>query len=163
MCIRDRAYTVANHEKRVAEQLIQRPVEFFLPLYASMRKWKDRRVTLDLPLFPGYVFVQIALRDRLKVLQIPGVANLVSFGGTPVALPEGEIEALRTSLGSGLPVEPHPFLTAGRRVRIKSGPLAGLEGIVIRRRNRLRLIISLALIHCAASVEVEAADLEGVR
>src|SRR5712692_3562423 len=107
-------YTSANHEKRVAVQLVQRSVEHFLPLYASVRKWKDRRVKLDLPLFPGYVFVQMALRDRLQVLQIPGVANLVGFGGTPAALPEGEIEALRTSLGSGIRAEPHPFLTVGR-------------------------------------------------
>jgi len=157
------AYTSANHEKRVAVQLVQRSVEHFLPLYASVRKWKDRRVKLDLPLFPGYVFVQIALRDRLQVMQIPGVANLVGFGGTPTALPEGEIEALRTSLGSGVRAEPHPFLTAGRRVRVKVGPLAGLEGIVIRRKNRLRLVVSLDLIHRAAAVEVETADLEGVR
>jgi transcription antitermination factor NusG len=157
------AYTSANHEKRVAEQLVQRSVEHFLPLYASVRKWKDRRVELNLPLFPGYVFVQMALRDRLQVLQIPGVASLVGFGGTATSLPEGEIEALRTSLGSGVRAEPHPFLTAGRRVRVKVGPLAGLEGIVIRRKNRLRLVISLELIRRAAAVEVEAADLEGVR
>jgi transcription termination/antitermination protein NusG len=157
------AYTSANHEKRVAEQMVQRSVEHFLPLYASVRKWKDRRVELNLPLFPGYVFVQMALRDRLQVLQIPGVANLVGFGGTPATLPEGEIEALRTSLRSGVRAEPHPFLTVGRRVRVKVGPLAGLEGIVIRKKNRLRLVISLELIRRAAAVEVEAADLEGVR
>jgi transcription antitermination factor NusG len=157
------AYTSANHEKRVAEQLMQRSVEHFLPLYTSVRKWKDRRVKLDLPLFPGYVFVHMRLRDRLHVLQIPSVANLVGFGGTPTALPEGEIEALRTSLGSGVRAEPHPFLTAGRRVRVKVGSLAGLEGIVIRRKNRLRLVISLDLIHRAAAVEVEATDLEEAR
>jgi transcription antitermination factor NusG len=156
------AYTCANHEKRVAEQLLQRSVEHFLPLYASVRKWKDRRVKLDLPLFPGYIFVQMTLRDRLQVLQIPGVANLVGFGGTPKALPEGEIETLRTTLGSGIRAEPHPFLTAGRRVRVKAGPLVGLEGIVVRKKNRLRLIISLDLIYRAAVVEVEAADLETV-
>jgi transcription antitermination factor NusG len=157
------AYTSANREKRVAEQLMQRSVEHFLPLYASVRKWKDRRVKLDLPLFPGYIFVQMALRDRLPVLQIPGVANLVGFGGTPTALPEGEIEALRKSLASGVRAEPHPFLSAGRRVRVKVGPLAGLEGVIIRRKNRIRLVISFDLIHRAAAVEVEAADLEEVR
>src|SRR5690242_14328615 len=89
------AYTSANHEKRVAAMLRAREVEYFLPVYASVRKWKDRRVQLELPLFPGYLFVHMALRDRLKVLQVPGVAHLVGFSGTPVALPDSEVEALR--------------------------------------------------------------------
>src|SRR6266852_2159395 len=92
------AYTCANHEKRVREQLEQRSVEAFLPVYETLRRWKDRRMRLQMPLFPGYVFVRMALVDRLQVLQIPGVAKLVGFSGTPTALPEGEIEALRTSL-----------------------------------------------------------------
>jgi transcription antitermination factor NusG len=156
------AYTSANHEKRVAEQLLQRSVEQFLPLYNSVRRWKDRRVHLQLPLFPGYVFVRIALCDRLRVLQIPGVAKLVEFNGTPAPLPEEEIEALKKGLVCGVHAEPHAFLTVGRRVRVKAGPLEGLQGIVLRRKNRLRLIISLDLIRRAAAVEVEAADLERV-
>src|SRR6266851_8884853 len=127
------AYTCAQHEKRVAEQFTQRALEHFLPKYASVRRWKDRRVRLELPLFPGYVFVRLALRDRLQVLKIPGVAKLVGFNGTPTALPEEEIAALRTSLACGVRAEPHPYLTAGRRVRIKAGPLTGLEGILLRR------------------------------
>ena len=94
------AYTCANHEKRVSEQLGVREVEHFLPLYSSVRRWKDRRVMLDLPLFPGYVFVRMAMRDRLQVQTVPGVARLVGFDGTPAALPDEEIGALRTSLGS---------------------------------------------------------------
>src|SRR5258708_5707825 len=88
-------YTSANHEKRVALQLGQRSVEPFLPLYDSQRRWKDRRMQLQLPLFPGYVFVHLAVRDRLRVLQIPGVAKLVGFNGAPAALPLAEIEAIR--------------------------------------------------------------------
>ena len=80
-------YTCANHEKRVAAELHARAVENFLPLYSSVRRWKDRRVRLDLPLFPGYVFVRMALRDRLQVQQVPGVAHLVGFDGTPAVLP----------------------------------------------------------------------------
>ena len=156
------AYTSANHEKRVGEQLAVRSVEHFLPLYSSLRRWKDRRVKLELPLFPGYVFVRLALRDRLVVLQIPGVARLVGFNGMPTALPEEEIEALKKGLLCGVHAEPHAFLSVGRRVRVKAGPLQGAEGIVIRRKNRLRLIISLDLIHRAAAVEVEAADLERI-
>src|ERR1700704_6550261 len=144
------AYTSANHEKRVAEQFAVRSVEHFLPLYVSLRRWKDRRVKLELPLFPGYVFVRLALCDQLRLLQVPGVARLVGFNGAPTVLPTEEIEALKKGLACGVCVEPHPFLTVGRRVRVKAGPLAGVEGIVIRRKNRLRLLISLDLIRRAA-------------
>jgi transcription antitermination factor NusG len=156
------AYTSANHEKRIAEQLGAREVEHFLPLYESVRRWKDRRVKLELPLFPGYIFVYMALRDRLKVQHVPGVARLVGFDGTPAELPEEEIEALRMSLASGVRAEPHPYLVAGRRVRVKTGPLEGLEGIVIRKKNRLRFVLSVDLIGRSAAVEIEAADLERI-
>ena len=156
------AYTSANHEKRVAEQLSVRAVDHFLPLYSAVRRWKDRRVMLKLPLFPGYVFVHMALRDKLRVQQVPGVARLVGFDGTPAALPEDEIERLVKGLASGVRAEPHRFLTVGRRVRIKGGPLVGVEGIVIRRKNGIRLVLSLNLIQRAAALEVEAADLEDV-
>jgi transcription antitermination factor NusG len=156
------AYTSANHEKRVGEQLGARSVEHFVPLYESVRRWKDRKVRLQLPLFPGYVFVRLSLCDRLRVLQVPGVARLVGFNGLPCALPDSEIRALKAGLSRGVHAEPHPYLTVGRRVRVKSGPLEGLQGIVVRRKNRLRLIITLDLIHRAAAVEVEAADLEAI-
>jgi transcription antitermination factor NusG len=156
------AYTNANREKRVAEQLVRRSVDHFLPLYESMRRWKDRKILLRLALFPGYVFVRLALCDRLQVLLVPGVAKLVGFNGTPTALPQEEIDALKKSLVCGVRAEPHPFLSVGRRVRVKAGPLEGIEGIVIRRKNRLRLVISLDLIRRAAAVDIEAADLEGI-
>jgi len=154
------AYTSANHEKRVAAQLGVRAVEHFLPLYESVRRWKDRRMKLQLPLFPGYVFVRLALRDRSQVLQVPGVANLVGFGGAPVALPQGEIETLRASLAYGVRAEPHPYLRIGRRVRVRAGSLAGLEGILVRRRNRARFVISVDLIMRSVAVEVAGLDLE---
>src|SRR6266571_7147008 len=109
------AYTRAQHEKRVAAELVARGVENFLPLYGSVRRWKDRRVQLELALFPGYVFVRLALRDRLRVLQIPSVARLVGFNGLPTALPDTEMEILRTGLCNSLRAEPHPFLTVGRK------------------------------------------------
>ena len=115
---------------------------------------------VQLPLFPGYIFVRISLRDRLDVLQIPGAVSLVGFNGHPTALNEEEIETLQKSLASGICVRPHPYLATGRRVRVKAGPFEGLEGIVVRKKNSLRLVVSLDLIHCAAAVEVEAADLE---
>src|SRR5438874_523137 len=102
-------YTNANHEKRVAVELQARAVEHFLPLYSSVRRWKDRRVTLDLPLFPGYIFARFALRDRLRVLQIPSVVRLVGFNGLPQALPDTEMEIMRSGLSEHLRAEPHPF------------------------------------------------------
>ena len=156
------AYTSANHEKRVAMQLEERSVEHFLPVYESVRLWKDRRVKLELPLFPGYVFVRMPLRDRLRVLQVPGVARLVGFGGLPTALPEEEMASLRAGLSCGLRAQPHPFLTIGRLVQVKSGPLAGLGGILVKRKNRARLVVSVELIQRSVAVDVDEADLEAI-
>lgn len=157
------AYTRANHEKRVSEQLCVREVEHFLPLYSSVRRWKDRRVMLELPLFPGYVFVRMALRDRLQVQTVPGVARLVGFDGTPAALPDGEIDALRTSLGGAARLEPHPYLVAGRRVRVIRGPLAGMEGVLVRRKGTFRLVISIELIQRSVALDADVADVEAVQ
>jgi transcription antitermination factor NusG len=157
------AYTCANHEKRIAQQLSVRSVEHFLPLYESVRRWKDRRVQLQLPLFPGYVFVRLALRDRLQVLEIPSVARLVGFNGTPTPLPEAEIEALKAGLEGGVRAMPHPYLKVGRRVRIKSGPLAGMNGILLRRKGKFRVVISVEAIQRSVAVEMDATELEPAR
>ena len=151
-------YTCSNREKRVADQLQGREVEHFLPQYESVRRWKDRRVTLKLPLFPGYVFVRLALRDRLRVVQIPGVVHLVGFNGLPAALPDEDMEILRSGLSQRLHAEPHPFLTIGRRVRINRGPLAGLQGILRRKKANFRVVVSLELIQRSVAVDVDAAD-----
>ncbi len=156
------AYTCAKHEKRVAAELGAREVEHFLPLYSSARRWKDRRVMLDLPLFPGYVFVRLALRDRMRVVQIPSVVRMVGFGGLPTALPDTEMEIMRTGLSQSLDAEPHPFLTVGRRVRITAGPFAGLEGVLKRKKSSLRVVVSLELIQRSVAVDVDAADVRGV-
>src|SRR5690348_12684197 len=154
------AYTSANHERSVASQLRVRGIEHFLPTYSSVRRWKDRRVTLRLPLFPGYVFVRMALRDRLAVVQVPGVARLVGFNGMPTPLRWEEIEALKKGLVSGVRAEPHPFLTAGRRVRVRSGPLEGLEGVVVGCKNGRRLVICLGLIQRAVAIDLDSTEVE---
>jgi transcription antitermination factor NusG len=156
-------YTRANHERRVAGQLRERGVENFLPQYESVRKWKDRNVRLQMPLFPGYVFVHLALQNRLLVLEVPGVAWLVSFAGRPVAVPEEEFAKIRGFLNQGLCAKPHPYLKAGRRVRVRSGPLEGMEGIVVRRKNGSRLVISLELIQRAKAVDIAESSLEEAR
>ena len=165
-CVEPRWYAVqtcANHEKRVLQQLGQRTVEAYLPLYESMRRWKDRRMRLELALFPGYVFVHLALRDRLRVLQTPSVVRLVGFGGQPAALPDQEIDALRQGLTRGMRLEPHPYLKVGQRVRVKTGPLQGLQGILVRKKNVSRFVISLDLIMRSVAAEIDVAELEPVR
>lgn len=153
-------YTNANHEKRVAQQLSHRCVENFLPLYSSVRRWKDRRVTLQLPLFPGYVFVRIGSCEQPRVTGIAGVARLVGFNGAPEALPDEEITALRRGLELGVRAEPHPYLTVGRQVRIKNGPLVGQRGIFIRWKANWRVVISLEMIRRSVSVDMDASDVE---
>jgi transcription antitermination factor NusG len=157
------AQTCARHERRVLEQLNRRTVEAYLPLYGSTRNWKDRRVHLELPLFPGYVFVHVALRDRLQILQTPSVVRLVGFGGHAAALPDQEIESLRLGLAREMRIEPHPYLKLGHRVRVRTGPLHGLEGILVRKKNGSRLVISLDLIMRSVAVEIDVAELEPVR
>jgi len=156
------AYTSSNHEKRVAEHLGARAVEYFLPLYDSVRRWKDRRVTLQVSLFPNYIFVNIALRDRLRVLQIPGVINLVGVNGCPSVIRAEEIRALRKGLAFGIRAEPYPYLTAGRHVRVVGGPLAGVEGVLLERKNRTRVVISLGTIRRSVAVEIGLKDIQPI-
>ena len=156
------AYTRANHERAVTDQLAERGIESFLPHYESVRKWKDRTVCLNLPLFPGYVFVRFAIPDRLRVQQTRGLVHLLSFGGSPTPVPETEVQNIREILSRGLRTLPHPFLRAGRRIRIKSGPLAGLDGILVRRKNRFRFVVSVEVILKSMSAEVDEADLEAL-
>lgn len=151
-------YTCANHERRVADQLAGRGVEHFLPQYESVRRWKDRKVRLQLPLFPGYLFVHMAAQDRLRALQVPGVVQLVGFNGSPAPIPQEDICRIREFLGQGWRAEPHPYLQAGRRARVLRGPLAGMEGIVVRRKNRSRLVLSFELIQRSMAVEMDEAD-----
>jgi len=102
-------YTAPRHEKRVADQISRQDIACFLPLYRSVRRWKDRRKELALVLFPGYVFVRMALQHRLRVLQLPGAVRLVTFNGQPVPLPEAEIETLQNHLSCSENIEPHPL------------------------------------------------------
>jgi transcription antitermination factor NusG len=152
------AQTRANHEKRVAEQLGLRAVEHFLPLYESVRKWADRRKRLEVPLFPGYIFVRLPLQERLRVLEIQSVARLVGFNNLPTALPDDEMEAMRNGLMRQLRAVPHPYLKVGRRVRIIRGPLEGCEGVLLRNKGESRVVLSIDLIMRSVAVEVGSED-----
>jgi transcription antitermination factor NusG len=156
-------YTLPNHEKRVARQFSERSIPHYLPLYSSVRRWKDRKMLLDLPLFPGYVFVQISLLDRVRVVQVPSLVRLVGFGGKPASLPEGDLAAIQVCLSQRLRIEPHPVLQTGQRVRVMRGALAGIEGSLVRRKGIARLVLSVELIMQAVAVEVDAGDVQPVR
>jgi len=152
-------HTAPRHEKKVAEHLNAKGVEVYLPLYTAVRRWEHRRAEVNLPLFPGYVFNRIALCDRLQVLEVPGVVGLVGSGSRPVPLPETDIHAIRTALLMRR-AEPHAHLTAGKRVRICTGPLAGIEGVIQRRKGCTRLILSIDCISGSMAIELEAEDVE---
>lgn len=154
------AYTSSHHEKRVASHLSERQIESFLPLYSTTHHWKNRcAMKLELPLFPNYVFVRMAHRDRARVLEVPGVWSLVSFGRSLASLPDFEIAALRSGVGQRK-IEPHPYLVVGERVRIKAGAMLGMEGALVREKNRSRVVIAIEAIRQSVAVEVDAVDLE---
>ena len=156
------AYVCVRHEKAVARQLADRDMDFFLPMYRTLHRWKDRNKQLDLALFPGYIFVRIELRDRLRVLQIPSVVSLVGCGGQPAPIPDNEIDVLRHGLASKVSVEPHPYLKVGRRVRIQAGPFAGAEGILVRVKESCRVVMSIDLLMRSVAVEVDEADIAAI-
>jgi transcription antitermination factor NusG len=154
-------YTTPRHEKRIAAQLQCNQVETFLPVYRTVHVWKNRqRASLELPLFPSYVFVCMPLdQNRASVLSIPGVQSFVGSRGKPWPLPDFEIEKLRTGLGQ-LNAEPHPYLAVGDRARIRSGPLSGMEGVLVQMKNGARVVLTIEAIMRSVSVEVGMANLE---
>lgn len=157
-------YTVPRHEKSLARHLELRQIEHFLPVYSTRRKWRDgSNVTLDLPLFPGYIFVRIPRAARTRVLASPGALYLVGgLGLAPAEIPSMQIEALRDGLAKDR-TQPHPLLTVGQRVRITRGALAGVEGVLQRLKSGLRVVITLELIMQSVAVEVEMSDIELIK
>jgi transcription antitermination factor NusG len=159
----ERWYAVSvrpRYEKLVTHHLRHRGLNCFLPLYRSVRRWRDRRKELDMALFPGYVFVNLNARDRLGVLRAPGVLRFVTFQGQPATVPESEIRALESSLSAGLRPQPHPYLRQGKKVRVKSGPLMDAEGIMVRRKDGFRLVLSVDLVMRSVMLEVDEGDVE---
>ena len=148
-------YTRHQHEKVVAQILTRRGFEILLPLYKSVRRWKDRTKVLSVPLFSCYIFLKGGLERRWDILNTPGIYDLVSSGGQPIAIPTHEIDAIQQVVNSGFRLEPHPLLRIGERVKIKLGPLAGLQGLLVRKRNIYRLVLSVEMLGRAAAVEVD--------
>jgi transcription antitermination factor NusG len=148
-----------QHEKCVRDVLAEKGFEAFCPTYAEVHRWKDRRKEVTLPLFPGYLFIAGGLDRRVDVLSTPGVCTIVSFGNAAAIVPEKEISAIRLAAASSQLMEPHPFLKEGQKVRVRSGPLSGVEGILQRRKDSFRLVLSIELLGRSVAVEVEQCDI----
>lgn len=155
-------YTRYQHEKTVYQILLRKEFEVFLPVYTSAHRWKDRTKFLSLPLFPSYVFIRGGLGRRLEILTTPGVFELVGTAGKASPISEEEIRTVRRVVENAERVEPHPYLASGDRIRVKSGPLAGIEGILVRKKNLSRLILSVELLQKSIAVEIEVSNVERV-
>jgi transcription antitermination factor NusG len=165
MAVSDRAdwwalYTKHQHEKTVANMLSAKGFEVFLPLYDSKRQWKDRTKMVSLPLFPGYVFVRGGIHRRLDVVTTPGVHMILFHGENVAIIPEDQIQAIRMTVEGPFQAEPHPFLKCGEKVRVKQGPLEGVEGVLVRKKNLYRLVLSVDMLAQSVAVEIDATDVE---
>jgi transcription antitermination factor NusG len=155
-------YTRHQHEKTVAQILSSKGFEVFLPLFAAVHRWKDRDKRLLLPLFPCYVFLKGGLDRRQDIVTTPGMYAFVGPQNRAAVIPTEEIDAVRRAAESSLRIEPHPFLKCGDHVRVKSGPLEGVEGILTRKKNLYRLVLSVELLRQAVALEIDAHLVEKV-
>lgn len=156
-------YTRHQHEKTVAQALSGKGFEVFVPLYSAAHRWRDRLKWLSLPLFPGYVFLRTDFSRRLPVLTTPGVHHFVPHSDRPISIPDVELDAVRQLTLRNSGVQPHPFLKCGDRVRVKTGSLEGLEGILTRWKAGFRLVLSVNLLQQSVAVEVGSSSVEVVR
>ena len=155
----------ARHEFKVSERLKESDVEVFLPAVERSRTWKDRKKLIHFPLFPCYLFVNITTshEDKLTVLMTKGVVRFLgSIPGEPETIPEEQILSLKKVLERKVELDPYPYLQEGHRVRIKKGPLAGVEGILVEKAGKHKLILSVDILCQSTSVTIEAADVEKI-
>jgi transcription antitermination factor NusG len=155
-------YARHQHERNVATLLSSKGFQVFLPTYVTVHRWSDRKKQVTLPLFPGYVFFVDQAERRLQILSTPGVHTILTLGKAPALIPEDQIEAIRRAVNSPFRVSPHPFLKSGDAVRIKSGPLVGIEGIVSREKDIFRVVISVEMLGRSAAVEIDASAVERI-
>ncbi len=151
--------TRSRHEKHVRDHLAGHGIEPLLPLLRRVNQWKDRKKEVNVPLFPGYCFARFTWAASLAVLKAPGVVRIIGGCGKPEPIPDSEMDAVKKLMTNTLPYDSHPYLREGTRVRIVRGPLEGTEGVLTRKENRHRVVISIHLIQQAAAVEVDSADL----
>jgi transcription antitermination factor NusG len=155
--------TWPRYEKKVAAELESKAVIAFLPLLRDKHKWSDRTCMVELPLFPGYVFARIqpALEARIPILRTNGVTNFVGARGTGTPIPDGQIESVRTVLSRGISFQAHPFLNVGQRVRIRSGSLQGIEGVLVGKDNDdASLVVSIQIIQRSVAIRLSGYQIE---
>jgi transcription antitermination factor NusG len=156
-------FTLPQNEKSTVKHLELREVESFLPTYETLRVWKNRqKVKLLLPLFPSYLFIHIEQRERVRVLQTPGVIHIVGGHQGPVPIADAEIDLLRNGF-QGKKVEPYPDLVVGERVRIRSGPMQGIVGTLVRKKSGARFVLGISMINQNAAIEIDADYLEPLK
>ena len=154
-------YTRPRHEKQVFQELAEKKIEAFLPTYKVRRRWSDRYKVIDEPLFKNYLFVHVEYDRRYHdTLRPYGAVGFVVFDGKPAQIPEEEIDAIRRLITCELPCQPHPYLKVGRRVRVRSGPLQGCEGILVRKKSLARLVLTVNLLQQSVSAEIDADSVE---
>ena len=150
--------TRSRHEKQVRDRLAAQGFEQLLPTIMRLSQWKDRKKEIEVPLFSGYCFARFPWQERMPVLKVAGVVEIVGGGSYPEPIPDGEINALKSLMASALKYDAHPYLHEGMVVEVRRGPLEGLRGILLRKAKRHRLVISIHLIQQAAAVEIDDAD-----
>jgi transcription antitermination factor NusG len=153
-------YTRARHEKAVDRALRSRGLASYLPLQEVLSQWKDRRKWVAKPLFPGYLFVRLATGQIGRVNSVRGVVHVVGNGQGPIPVPPEQVEAVRRMVEKRVPLDPWPYMREGRRVRMREGPLIGVEGFIVTRRKRHRLVVSVDLLGRSVATEVDAACAE---
>lgn len=149
----------SQRECSVADHLSGKGFDLFLPLYKSSKRWSDRVKEVEAPLFPGYLFCRLDPNDRLPVLKTPWVLQIVGLNHTPIPIDDDEINAVRTLVTSGVPTQPWPFVRIGDRVRIESGPLRGVVGILCQFKDNHRLVVSITLLQRSVAVEVDSTSI----
>lgn len=149
-----------RHETAIAGFLEAKGYEQFVPLYKSRKRWSDRVKVMEAPLFPGYLFCRFDPQYRLPVLKTPGVIQVIGYNRIPAPIDETEIHAIQTLIASGLQTQPWPFLAVGDHVRIESGALRGLDGIVVKLKENHRLVVSVTLLRRSVAVEIDSALVE---
>ncbi|MBI2820984.1 MAG: UpxY family transcription antiterminator [Acidobacteria bacterium] len=156
-------YTRSRHEKTVSEELQRRGIETFLPLREVLSQWKDRRQRIQVPLFRGYVFVRACMRRRRSdIMKVSGVVRIVGFDNKPAPIPDEEIEAVQIFLDTTIKYDPYPYLNVGRRVEIRRGALKGLQGILLKKKNKFKFVLSVHLIQQSVALEIDASEVEPI-
>jgi transcription antitermination factor NusG len=151
-------YTRSRQERTVEAGLRRLGLATYLPMLQKVRRWSDRKKVVEVPYFPGYVFLRCGEEQRSTAWAVPGAVRFLGAEGRATAIDSGEIESIRDALSRRIPFDPHPRLEPGQQVTIANGPLSGLTGILVRRQRKYRLVLCIKAMGQGISAEVDAID-----